>query len=239
MVDFQFPELPVFQRLKKIVDEHQLGVFRHAHVTWHVESWAHRQRIWSWKTDAKLGGGVVSLLGSHVLYIAEWLFGGIRRLWASSSNFKTQQFAPVNTIAAEDEILFQIEFPGNKKLSATLCNSSPGSTIHEWRVVFENGTVVLSNPGKDYMANFSMEIIPRDGQLEIIHYSQGAVADGRLAPFRTLASRFLTGVTERIPQRPDFSDGTRVQVIMDAVRASARENTIVDIGKSVEIALHG
>jgi predicted dehydrogenase len=76
-VDFQFRELPAFRAAKDLIDSGTIGGVAQAEIAWHVESYAQREKRWSWKTDRTLGGGVLTLLGTHVLYLVEWLLSRV------------------------------------------------------------------------------------------------------------------------------------------------------------------
>ena len=56
-------------------------------------------------------------------------------------------------------------------------------------------------------------------------------ADGRIAPLRRLAQRFVEAIQEgRRDLRPSFEDGLRSQVLLEAALRSHRERAWVDAG---------
>lgn len=226
-MNFQFAELETFVRLKQITDAADLGRPLHAQVLWLMESYAHRHRSWSWKVDAQRGGGAISLFGSHIFFLAEWLFGPIANVWGKTATTSCD-FSPGGAVAAEDLVHCRLEHANNVVCAATFGNASPGSTMHRWTVVYEHGTVILENKTSDYMSGFVLSV--SGGSLSGTSISEPTTdGDGRLPPFRRLATRFLEGVRERRPVRPDFASGARVQLIDAKLRASAASGTAVEV----------
>src|SRR5262249_59387033 len=77
IVDFNFPELPSWQRAKAILDDGAIGRLRNVVVTWNFANRATRLRLESWKTRADGGGGLLGNFASHCFYNLEWLCGPI------------------------------------------------------------------------------------------------------------------------------------------------------------------
>ena len=82
MIDFEFPELPAWQRAKALMDEKAIGKLRHVAVTWHVENHATRMRLKSWKTNGDDGGGVLGNFVSHCFHYLEYFGGPLANLYA-------------------------------------------------------------------------------------------------------------------------------------------------------------
>ena len=221
-MDFIFAELDMFIRLKQIIDDGTLGRVSHANLLWLTESWAHRSRGWSWKTDAGRYGGALSLFGTHVFYLAEWLFGpavGVQAYFAPSA---AAAFAPAGAQAAEDLVDCRFRHASGTTLNCTFGNANPGITIHRWTVVLDGGTVVVENDSADYAA-FRLCVLKPGAAPEWLA-ELAPKGDGRLPPFRRLARRFVDAVREGRPMEPDFSAGARVQRLDAGVRASVATN---------------
>jgi predicted dehydrogenase len=221
-VDFIFGELQTFARLKQLIDTRTYGAVKHVHVQWLTQSWAYRNKNWSWKTDAAQGGGVVSLFGSHLFFLAEWLLGRAVSVQAQSTEPLASQFAPAGARAAENCVECILKFPGNVLWTATFSNANEGPPLHRWVVVFEHAMVTLENVSTDYMSGFSLISLDNGGKNDVVKESTSS-DDGRIAPFSKLLSRFANGVLMSKPVYPDFSVGARVQSIDTAVRKSTAD----------------
>lgn len=230
MVNFQFAEVPIFKELKKIIESKKLGNVRHVQVVWLLESFAQRNRIWSWKTDARQCGGVITLLGSHFLYLADWLFGSVNRLFAKKSCKITSSFAPPDSVPADDLVCLILEHVSGVQVAATIGNASPGGSGHRWEVVFNEGTLVLYNSGPDYMSGFSLSIRTHDNEESILIKDEiKQSSDGRLSPFCAMARKFIESIKESQPVFPDFVVGARIQKLIEAVYFSADYSKYVEI----------
>ena len=229
-IDFQFAELAAFQELSQLIESKKLGSIRHVSVLWLVESYAQRNRLWSWKSDKKQGGGVMNLLGAHIFYLAEYLFGPATRLCASFNNASTQAFANKPERAAEDLVHFRLEHSSGTIFSATIGNACAGLHHHQWHVVGEKESWLLENRTSDYMSGFSLS----SNEKTLVHAQKnndGNSEDGRINPFRKILSKFINSCQQGdwVAFQPNFKDGLRVQLLMESARLSARINKEVSI----------
>lgn len=218
MVDFEFMEIPAFQRLKKIIDKKTFGSIRHGQLTWLVESMAQKNRVWSWKTDARRGGGVVSILGSHFFFLVEWLISPIINFKSQLSHNSTKLFCPPGGIPADDLAHFLLTLKGDIPFSAVIGNASPGGLRHRWEIVFDKAAVSLYNNGSDQFNGF--RITANTGASEKTIFTndveQNKVKESSIVPFLPLAKRFIKAVREKKPNVfPDFSIAARIQDYID------------------------
>lgn len=224
MIDFQFAELDAFKKLKELIVSKKYGEVRRVQMTWEVQSWAHQHSQWSWKTDANRGGGVIAALGSHFLFLIEWLFAPFKKISADGNHEATAAFTPPNETPAFDKINLFFELTDGVSGEAAISNSSQVPTGHRWEIVFEEATAVLYNPGPDYMAGFSLKIRMHSGEQALSVDRASASEDGRIKPFRSLADRFIKAIRTGKNSWPDFSAGSRVQTLMGIVQTSALNN---------------
>ena len=82
VIDFNFPELPSWQRAKAILEGGALRRLQNVVVTWNFENEATRLRLASWKTRSNSGGGLLGNFVSHCFHNLEWLCGPIAGLTA-------------------------------------------------------------------------------------------------------------------------------------------------------------
>ncbi|MDX2227616.1 MAG: Gfo/Idh/MocA family oxidoreductase [Verrucomicrobiae bacterium] len=211
MLDFQFMELEAFQKLKLLIDESALGELWYVEVRWVVQSYSHQNRIWSWKNDARHGGGVMGLLGSHLLFLMDWILGEISGLQAAASNSRNAAFCPAGADPAMDSVSLCLRTRACSCVSAILSNSAPLHEGHLWRIHGARGILTLSNVTRDYMNGFELTLSDAQGTRVIIPTPAPAEQDGRIPPFRALARRFARAIRAGEIPHPSFADGLRVQ----------------------------
>ncbi len=229
MMDFQFSEIVAFRKLKGLIDKGTYGKVRHVQLVWMVESAVQREKLWSWKTDLKRSGGVISLLGSHFLYLAEWMFGSLNYIYAETSSMQTAKFAPAKSTPAPDLVNIVAETKSGIRIAATIGNACPSGIGHRWEIVFDKGTAVLWNPTKDYMSGFSLVMRTSKKELIIVEKENYSFADGRLIPFYKLAQRFVYAIRNKKSVMPDFTVGARVQSLMEFVYKSAHRHKFIKV----------
>lgn len=208
-VDYQFGELACFRKLRDLIVSGRAGAVRRVEIAWLVESHAHRTGAWSWKVDRAAGGGVMTLLGTHVMYLLEWLCGPLASLEGRNELCGRYSLAPEGSDIAEDTVHLRFNLESGATGSAEISNACPGGLGHQWRVVFDDGEATLCNPRQDYMHGFRLTFAGRQAE-EILHDDgPDAGIDGRLVPFSNLASRFVDAVRTRGTMHPGFEDAAR------------------------------
>jgi predicted dehydrogenase len=219
MVDFEFPEVPVWQEAKHILDSGKLGTLTHAVVSWQVETYASRMGLRTWKTDAGMGGGVLNSFVSHSFHYLEWLLGPIRALGA-------RLFAPTGELAAgTGDSVAMLWLEHQEGVSSSLCVSSSAflGTGHRIEIYGRQGSIVLENSSKDYVNGFVLRLGTREtNRLECLCETPVSAADGRIAAVNSLVKRFVGWAGSGIASKPDFEDGYRVQRLLDAAFRSNR-----------------
>ena len=231
-VGFQFAELPVFEKLSEIFIKGTLGNIRHVTVNWFMESYAQKHLLWSWKSDTRSGGGVMSLFGSHLLYLAEYFFGPVTKIRASYSNATTQQFAPEVEWAAEDLVHIWLEHASGTIFSANFGNACPNLHRHIWQIVGTNESLIIENNTSDYMTGFQIKSLGEQSSIQWHDDLPLQSGDGRIPPLRSLLQRFVDSLisdNQKTSFFPNFLSAIRVQYLMEAVKKSA------DTGQEVQI----
>jgi predicted dehydrogenase len=229
-VNFTFPDVLVWRRAKQMLDGGAIGGLRHVFVTWNIENYATLNRTMGWKSLSAEGGGALFNLVSHSLHYLEWFCGSIDGLGARLSGL------PGDLQPGETTVVLALTFASGA--SGGLCMSSgsyPGSG-HRIEFYGEEGALSLLNDGPDHMRGFrllharrpetALSAVPVDDPL------QDAFSDGRVAPTSRLAARFLDAIEVGGGARPDFSDGYRVQCLLDAVRRANQTGQWTDTRRS-------
>jgi predicted dehydrogenase len=98
----------------------------------------------------------------------------------------------------------------------------------------EDGTLMLHNPGADYMRGFELWHARRDAPLVRVATDDPIDAqypDGRIAPVSRLAKIFFDAIESGSTASPGFAEGYRVQQFIDAARRSHQRGTWIDVGR--------
>ena len=218
MIDFEFPELPVWQRAKALMDENAIGKLRHVAVTWHVENHATRMRHKSWKTNGDDGGGVLGNFVSHCFHYLEHFGGPLANLYAQLFGL------PGEKKPSESIVALSGEFASGAALSLSMSAASYLGSGHRVEFYGEDGTLMLVNTGADYMRGFELLYAHRPAEtlarIDVKAPDESQFSDGRIAPIARLATRFFDAIEKGGTVSPGIREGHRVQQLIELARLS-------------------
>ena len=212
MVDFNYPELPLWRQTKSMLDGGAIGRLRHLVVTWNVENQATRQRLDSWKTRE---GGLLGNFVSHSFHYLEWLCGPIVGLGGRVFTLPGSNLETGIALA----LSFASGAGGSLQMS---CASFLGSG-HRLEFYGDDGALVLVNPTVDYFRGFELHHGDRHGgtlrQIAIADAeAEDPAADARVVPVARLVGRFIAACERGGRPAPGFREGARVQQLIEAAR---------------------
>jgi len=210
-VDFIFPEIAAWQKLRELLQASAIGRIRHVALAWRVETYTYRAGAKNWKTTAATGGGTLNNFSSHSLYYLEWLFGPIAKVAA--------HLAP-RTSEVEARVDAWLEFAAGFPATVSVAADAFLGSGHRLEVYGEEGTLLLENTSADYARGFQLFLGTRDTKrLEPIEAkSDDAHTDGRVYPVSRIAGRFIRAIQGGEKVCPNLDDGLRTQKLLDAVR---------------------
>jgi len=225
MIDFNFHQIVSWQRAKAMLDAGAIGKFRHVTVHWHVESRTIQLRMRNWKTIGDDGGGVLGNFISHCFHYLEWFCGPIAGLSARVAGLPDDS-------ELETTVAMAMQFASGQMVSLSMSCASYLGIGHRIEFFGQDGTLVLHNPGADYMRGFELWHGKRDAPLTRIGTDDPVDAkypDGRIAPVSRLAKIFFDAIESGDNPKPGFAEGYRVQKLMDAARRSHQQGEWIDV----------
>jgi predicted dehydrogenase len=227
MIDFNFHQIMSWQRAKAMLNANAIGALRHVTVHWHVESRAIQLRMRSWKTVGDDGGGVLGNFISHCFHYLEWFCGPITGLSARVAGLPGDS-------ELETTVAMALHLAKGPLVSLSMSCASYLGIGHRIEFFGEDGTLVLHNPGADYMRNFELWHGKRDAPLVRIGTEDPVDAkypDGRIAPVSRLAKIFFNAIEGGGTTALGFAEGYRVQQLIDAARRSHQQGAWIDVAR--------
>ena len=227
MVDFNFHQILAWQRAKTMLDAGATGALRHVTVHWHVESRAIQMRMRNWKTVGDDGGGVLGNFISHCFHYLEWFCGPIEGPSARVSGLPGDS-------ELETTVGIALQLASGPLVTLSMSCASYLGIGHRIEFFGEDGTLMLHNPGADYMRGFELWHARRDAPLVRVATDDPVDAkypDGRIAPVSRLAKIFFDAIESGGAATPGFAEGYRVQQFIDAARRSHQRGTWIDVGR--------
>jgi predicted dehydrogenase len=225
IIDFNFPELPSWQRAKQILEGGGIGRLQNVVMTWNFENRATRLRLDSWKTRGEGGGGLLGNFVSHCFYNLEWLCGPI-------SGLAARVFA-LSDRNVDSSVALAVSFVSGAGGSLQVSCASFLGSGHRIEFYGEDGTLVLSNLTADYFSGFELRLGRRGDDalkpIAIEDMEQDQFADSRIAPVRRLVCRFLDACESGGFSTPGVVEGYRVQYLIDVVRRAHASGHWMDV----------
>ena len=245
-VGFTYHNTPAVSFAKQLLDSGRLGQPLQFRGTY-LQDAAFGADPHRWRALASTGGsGMVGDIGSHILEMAEYLFGDIARVVAL---VRTKGSGVTDGWVREDERLGQgllddagvwiAQFrsgalgnfcinayaPGRKNEIAFAFDCSEGAVEFNWNRREEFRVAYVDEP-KDHLGFRTIYTNDQhpDGWWRLAGLGTGYV-DVTAIQFQHFIRAIVTGGRSR----PDFGDAARVQMIVEAVRSSAASGTWVEI----------
>jgi predicted dehydrogenase len=212
-------------RAKVMLDEGCVGALRHVTVHWHVESRALQLRMRNWKTVGDDGGGVMGNFISHCFHYLEWFCGPLAGLSARVAGIPSDG-------KLETTVAMALQFKAGPLISLSMSCASYLGIGHRIEFFGEDGTLILHNPGADYMRGFELFHARRGAPLQRVAVEDPADAphpDGRIAPVSRLAKLWFDAIEGGGTPSPGFAEGYRVQRLIDMARRSNSQGTWIDV----------
>jgi predicted dehydrogenase len=225
MIDFNFTQIMAWLRAKAMLDAGAVGKLRHVTVHWHVESRALQLRMRNWKTVGDDGGGVMGNFISHCFHYLEWFCGPLAGLSARVSGIPSDG-------ELETTVAMAMQFKAGPLVSLSMSCASYLGIGHRIEFFGEDGTLILHNPGADYMRGFELSTAKRGASLQRVAVEDPADAlypDGRIAPVSRLAKLWFDAIERGGTPTPGFAEGYRVQRLIDMARRSHQQGVWIDI----------
>ena len=224
MMDFLFPEIPEWSRARELLEEGAIGRVRRVRMNWKFLSYDNRHKMEGWKTRPEEGGGALSFYFSHVFYNLEFFLGKMRSLRCGLV------YTPETPGAGETGVNLTVEFENGCAGEITFDCAYPGGHEQAWEFQGEAGSLALEKTSESFTQGFELTRRPKNGVAEKIAVRplpSDPSLDERVALVESLAGRFIRWQREGVAARPDFSDGLRVQQLIELARASfQRKETI-------------
>ena len=229
MIDFNFTQIMAWLRAKTMLDAGAVGALRHVTVHWHVESRALQLRMRNWKTVGDDGGGVLGNFISHCFHYLEWFCGPLAGFSARIGGLPGES-------DLETTVAMALRFQAGPLCSLSMSCASYLGIGHRLEFFGEDGTLVLHNPGADYMRGFELFHARRPAapfeRIAVVDPDDAQYPDGRIAPVSRLAKKLWFDTIENGgTPAPGFAEGYRVQRQMDAARRSHTQGVWIDFAK--------
>ena len=236
VVNFGFRMIEAFRDFHSITRSGILGAPQSGMVEWLLATRRDPSMSWNWKSDARQGGGTLSMMTSHVFDYLGWCFGEIidARLQATSlvparpDGFSGQ----LKPVVADDSDNLLLTIAPSLPVSVTVSTALSVSQGHRVRVWFENGLLELANsPADDFHDGFKLTFhpakhtdpaLPEQVRQLAVCSQMAPFFPGRITVTRRVVEQFALALAGQEHRAPTLADGLRVQSWIELARQSQR-----------------
>ncbi|MBI2196488.1 Gfo/Idh/MocA family oxidoreductase [Candidatus Daviesbacteria bacterium] len=214
-VDFIFPEIEAWQKVKEMIDKKVYGKLRHISLNWDFLSYDIKNKISSWKTNTREGGGALSYYFSHSLYYLEYLAGEI-------TGIKSQFFYSKESInSGEVGLDLLLSFKTGIKGYAHISISTKVYNKHQLIFQCEKGAIILKNESGS-VTDFVIKIYSekKETKIKLKEKPKKIDEDERVRIVKKIAARFIYCCAHKEQMIPSFKEGVRVQELIGKIRSN-------------------
>ncbi|XP_063984793.1 glucose-fructose oxidoreductase domain-containing protein 2 [Diachasmimorpha longicaudata] len=226
--------LPAFVRLKSALEDGYLGG-PVTIVDIRVQMGSLLRKEYDWLCDNTMGGGILALVGSHVIDLIFHLINQkASKVHAVVRTFTqtAQNINGIRRVTSPDFCCFQMELTGGALVTATLSNHFRGQLIQEVLICGTNGHLVVRGGDLHGYRNGQEEVLYRD--MENLQENLPTITDPIPRPYVKGLKNMIGAlreafqpvedkrgwIKEPVSQAATFEDGLYIQAVIDALKQS-------------------
>jgi predicted dehydrogenase len=224
---YEFRYDPGVRRLIGLIDAGEIGAVRRIVVSWQTSGALDPQRVWSWRSDAEQGGGVLIDWFSHVAdYTRRIAQSPLRSVWAQTAINVTERKDSRGTprpVTAPDECDVVCKFESGVTGVLSVSNACRAPIGHRIEVFGDQGSILFHHSPPFSATGRSVRLMRGEEiTVETILANHSPEADGRVVVIRELLADFIAVVRgESRPLLPTFSDGADNWGCLEAATTAA------------------
>lgn len=226
---YEFRYDPGVRRLIELIHAGEIGTVRRIVVSWQTGGALDPQRIWSWRSDAEQGGGVLIDWFSHVAdYASRIAQSPLRSVWAQTATTVIERKDSDGTprlVTAPDECDVVCKFESGVTGVLSVSNACRAPIGHRIEVFGDLGSIVFRHSPPFSATGRSVRLMRgEESTVESILANHSPGADGRVVVIRELLADFIAVVRgESRPLLPTFSNGAANWDCLEAAAAAASD----------------
>jgi predicted dehydrogenase len=232
LIDHELRFLNSRQTMRAMLSNGAIGVVRHSNYVFRSDNRASLDRTWDWWSDQTMGGGTLGAIGSHAIDSFRWMLAAeVSEICAMLSTHVSERpetpGGPTRRVTTDDDAKLILRF-GDSRLTkgatggASLSVVEAGKRENSVEVYGSNGALMAEESGALWHS-------PADsGAWQPVQTDQDAMAPGMREGswsrgFTAFSAAIVAALREgrkTVEGAATFDDGYRVQLVLDAARAS-------------------
>jgi predicted dehydrogenase len=224
-VNYRYRWVPSARYLKELLETGEVGVVRQIFMNYFNAAVLDPTTPIQWRQTRAEGGGILADIGSHLIDLALWLLGPIRRVRGDLWTFTRERPSSGNSVApvdVDDAATCQLEFASGAIGVMNASGLCLGRLNHQRIEVYGTGGGVvyeIARPGD--IGGDRLHVCFGEAQHRI-----GGMAEARTLPWHSGTPLdafldFFQAIHDGRQASATFDDAVRVQAVLDAAERSA------------------
>jgi predicted dehydrogenase len=232
LIDHELRFLNSRRVMRGMLQTGAVGMVRHCNYVFRSDYRGIADRAWDWWSDAAMGGGALGAIGSHVVDSFRWMLSTevTQALGMLSTHIKQRpdkNNGGMRGVTTDDEAKLLFRFADGEHTQATTGAASisvieSGKYENRLEIYGTKGALMVEETGELWLSPMGSGTW-RPVQVEQDHMAQGMRAGSwsrGFTAFSVAIVEILRAGRTTVKDAATFEDGYRVQLVLDALRAS-------------------
>jgi predicted dehydrogenase len=242
LIDHELRFLNSRRTMRGMLQTGAIGTVRHCNYVFRSDYRGIADRGWDWWSDAAMGGGTLGAIGSHVVDSFRWMLStevtsalGMLTTHIKERPDKSNGGARPVTTDDEAKLLFRFAdgpLTDGATGAAALSVVESGKYENRLEIYGTKGALMVEETGELWRSPTGSSTW-RPVQVDQDHMAQGMRESSWSRGFTQFACRIVEAVRggkTTVDDAASFEDGYRIQLVLDAVRASNESGCWVQVG---------
>lgn len=243
LIDHELRFLNSRRVMRGMLQTGAIGSVRHCNYVFRSDYRAIADRAWDWWSDAAMGGGALGAIGSHVVDSFRWMLSTevthvLGMLTTHIKQRPDKSNGGMRDVTTDDEAKLLFRFADGPHTqdatgSASVSVVESGKYENRLEIYGTKGALMVEETGELWLSPVGSGTW-RPVQVEQDHMAQGM----RAASWSRGFTAFAVAIVEimragrtTVKDAATFEDGYRVQLVLDALRASNESGCWVTVGQ--------
>ena len=241
LIDHELRFLNSRRMMRGMLQTGAIGSVRHCNYVFRSDYRGIADRAWDWWSDAAMGGGALGAIGSHVIDSFRWMLSAevtkVLGMLTTHIKQRKDKAGGMHEVTTDDEakLLFKLSGgPAPQEITgaASISVLESGKYENRLEIYGTKGALMVEETGELWLSPTGSGAW-RPVQVDQDHMAQG-MREGSwsrgFTAFAVAICEALRAGKTVVKDAATFEDGYRVQLVLDAARASNEQGCWVSVG---------
>ena len=227
LIDHELRFLNSRRMMRGMLQTGAIGSVRHCNYVFRSDYRTLADRAWDWWSDAAMGGGALGAIGSHVIDSFRWMLSAevtkVLGMLTTHIKQRPDKAGGMREVTTDDEAKLLFKLSGEEVTgAASISVVESGKYENRFEVYGTKGALMVEETGELWLSPAGSGTW-RPVQVDQDHMAQGMRAASWSRGFTAFAVAICEALRAGktvVKDAATFEDGYRVQLVLDAARAS-------------------